>query len=86
VVGAPGSSSMAWSQIVCFGSRCNFSSLNTFSCLAYSFGREVLLGVAVIGVVLHRSICSWWVGRGLLIVWGRKRALAALVALRTIGS
>src|SRR6266446_8591885 len=86
VVGAPGSNSIAWSHIVCFGSCCDFSSLNTLSCLAYSFGREVLVAATVVGVVLHRRICSWWMGRGWLTDRGRKRALAALDALKMMGS
>src|SRR6266446_3904803 len=71
VVGAPGSSSIAWSHIVCFGSRCDCSSLNTFLCLAYSLGREVWAVLIVMGVVLHRSICSCWFGRGWLTDRGR---------------
>ena len=86
VVGAPGSSSIAWSHIVCFGSCCDCSSLNTLSCLAYSFGREVLVVAMAKGVVLHRRICSWLMGRGWLTDRGRKCALAASGALKTIGS
>ncbi len=86
VVGAPGSSSIAWSHIVCFGSRCDCSLLNTLSCLTYSFGREVLVVAMVRGVVLHKRICSRWMGHGWLMDHGKKRAFAALGALRTIGS
>src|SRR6266404_8109186 len=86
VVGAPGSNSIAWSHIVCFGSRCDCSSLNTLSCLAYSFGREVFVILMMVGVVLHRRSCSRWMGLGWLIDRGKNRAFAALGALRTIGS
>src|SRR6266403_1448064 len=34
VDGAPGSSSMAWSHMVCLGSRCDFSSLKTLLCFS----------------------------------------------------
>ena len=86
MVGAPGRSSIAWSHIVCFESCCDCSSLNTLLCLAYSFGRGVFVVAMVMGVVLHRRICSRWAGHGWLTDRGRKRAFAALGALRTMGS
>src|SRR6266403_3112922 len=81
VVGALGSSSIAWSHIVCFGSRWDFSSLNTFSCLAYSRGSVVLVEVAITGLVLQRRICSRWLVLGWLTDCGRNCAFMALVAL-----
>ncbi len=86
VVGAPGSSSIAWSHIVCLGSHWDFSSLNTFLCLMYSLGRLLSVLVAIRGFVLHRRICSWWGGLGWLHDWGKNRAFAASGALNTMGS
>src|SRR6266481_9183923 len=86
VVGAPGSSSIAWSHMVCFGSRWDFSSLNTFLCLTYSFGRLVSVVVAINGFVLHRRICSQWRGLAWLRDRGTNRAFAASGALKTMGS
>src|SRR6266478_3629608 len=87
VDGAPGSSSMAWSQMVCFGSRWDFSSLNTLLCLAYSGGIfDCSASCAVPIVTLQSKILSAWVVRGLLIVCGRNRAFAALAVLNTIGN
>ncbi len=85
--GAPGSNSMAWSQMVCFGSHWDFSSLKTLLCLAYSggiFGLSVSWMVPI--VALQSNIHSCGVGRGLFIVRGTNRALAALFVLNTIGS
>ena len=85
--GAPGSSSMAWSQMVCFGSRWDFSSLKTLLCLAYSGGIfGLFVSWAVPMVALQSSICSTGVGHGLFTVRGTNRALAASFALNTIGS
>src|SRR6266404_3220283 len=78
---------MAWSQMVCFGSRWDFSSLKTLLCLAYSgriFGLFVSWAVPM--VALQSNIRSIEVGRGLFIVRGTNCALAALFALNTIGS
>src|SRR6266478_4025947 len=85
--GAPGSSSIAWSQMVCFGSRWDFSSLNTLLCLAYSDGIFVWsTSCAVPIVALQSKILSARVVRGLLMVRGKNRALAASEVLNTIGS
>src|SRR6266436_1085993 len=87
VDGAPGNNSMAWSQIVCFGSGWDFSSLKTLLCLAYSGGIFVsFISWAVPIVALQSNIHSFEVGRGLFIVRGINRALAASFALNTIGS
>ena len=87
VDGAPGSSSMAWSHIVCFGSLCNCSLLKTLLCFVYSLGIFVaLISWAVPIVALHSRICSTFIGCGLLMECGINRALAASVALNTIGS
>ncbi len=85
--GAPGNNSMAWSQMVCFGSRWDFSSLKTLLCLAYSGGIFGLFASwAVPMVALQSSICSIEVGRGLFTVRGTNCALAASLVLNTIGS
>ena len=85
--GAPGSSSMAWSQMVCFGSRWDCSSLKTLLCLAYSGGILVLsISKAVPMVALQSSMRSTGVGLGLFTVRGMNRALAASAVLNTMGS
>ena len=85
--GAPGSNSIAWSQMVCFGSRWDFSSLKTLLCLAYSGGIPGLfVSLAVPMVALQSSMRSIEVGRGLFIIRGRNHALAASFILNTIGS
>src|SRR6266481_7513357 len=84
VDGAPGNNSMAWSQMVCFGSRWDFSSLKTLLCLAYSggiFGSFVSLATPM--VALQSSIRSVGVGRGLFTVRGTNHALAASFVLNT---
>src|SRR6266478_2342537 len=78
---------MAWSQMVCFGSRWDFSSLKTLLCLAYSggiFGSFVSLATPM--VALQSSIRSVGVGRGFFTVRGTNHALAASFVLNTIGS
>src|SRR6266403_1085625 len=86
VDGAPGSSSMAWSQIVYFRSRWDCSSLNTLLCWAYSGGIFVLSDSCVVPIVaLHSKILSAWMVRGLLMVRGRNRAFAVSEVLNTIG-
>src|SRR6266481_5449073 len=87
VEGAPGRSSMAWSHMVCLGSLCNFSSLKTLLCLVYSCG--ILVGFvswAVPMVALQSRSWSILMGRGLLMVHGMNRALAASGAFSTMGS
>ena len=85
--GAPGSSLMAWSHMVCLGSLCDCSSLKTLACFVYSWGifdGSVSWSVPI--VILHsrsRLDCS---GRGLLIVCGINCAFAALAALNMMGS
>src|SRR6266436_469909 len=87
VDGAPGSSSMAWSHMVCLGSCCDFSSLKTLLCLAYSCGIFVLLvSWAVPMVALQSRICSVFMGHGLLTVRSMKWALVASGALSIMGS
>src|SRR6266478_8162632 len=78
---------MAWSQMVCFGSLWDCSSLNTLLCRAYSGGIFVLsVSCAVPIVALHSKIWSAWMVLGLLMVRGKNRALAASEVLNTIGS
>ncbi len=85
--GAPGSSSMAWSQMVCFGSRWDCSSLKTLPCLAYSGGIFASVTSWVVPIVaLQSSMRSIGVGRGLFIVHGMNRTLAASAVLNMIGS
>ncbi len=85
--GAPGSNSMVWSQMVCFGSRCDFSLLKTLLCLAYSvgiFGSFVSWAVPM--VALQSNMRSIEVGRGLFTVHGMNHAFAASFVLNMIGS
>src|SRR6266478_936775 len=78
---------MAWSQMVCFGSRWDFSSLKTLLCLAYSGGIFVLsTSWAVPIVALQSSMRLIGVGLGLFIIRGMNRALAVSAVLNTIGS
>src|SRR6266446_3596950 len=87
VDGAPGSNSMAWSHIVCLGSHCDFSSLKTLLCLAYSCGIFVLSISWAVPIVALQSSMHWIrTGRGLFIIHSTNRALAASVVLNTIGS
>ena len=78
---------MAWSQMVCFGSHWDFSSLKTLLCLAYSCGIFVLsVSWAVPIVALQSSIHSTLVGRGLFTVRSMNRAFAASKVLNMMGS
>src|SRR6266478_9025641 len=78
---------MAWSQMVCFGSRWDFSSLKTLLCLAYSGGIfGLFVSWAVPMVALHSNMHLIKVGRGLFTVCGTNRALAVSLVLNTIGS
>src|SRR6266403_419692 len=78
---------MAWSQIVCFGSRWDRSSLKTLLCLAYSCGIFVLsVSWAAPIIALQSSIRSIWAGHGLFTVHGINCALAASEVLNMIGS
>ena len=73
--------------MVCFGSRWDFSSLKTLLCLAYSGGIfDSFVSWAVPIVALQSNMRSIEVGRGLFIVRGTNRALAASFVLNTIGS
>ncbi len=87
VEGAPGSSSMAWSHIVCFRSLCDCSSLKTLLCFVYSLGIFIgLISWVVPMVALQSRIHSVLVGHGLLMDHGTNCALAASEALNTMGS
>ncbi len=73
--------------MVCLGSCCDFSSLKTFLCFAYSCGIFILsVSWAVPMVALQSRICSIFMGHGLLMVHSMNRALAVSGALNTIGS
>ncbi len=87
VDGAPGSSSMAWSHIVCLGSHCDCSLLKTLLCFVYSCGIFVLSISWVVPIVALQSR-SWliFVGHGLLMVCGMNRAFAASGVLNMMGS
>ena len=52
VFGAPGSSSMAWSHMVDWGSLWDSASLNTLLCLWYSFGTTVFGSLAVVDLIV----------------------------------
>ena len=89
VLGASGFSSMAWSHIVCLGSRWDFSSSNTFLCLLYSVGILAAMvffssgGVKVtllIYILLAMGLC------GFLWVLGTNMAFFVSGAQRIIGS
>ncbi len=86
VDGVPRSSSIVWSHIVCLGSRCDFSSLKTLLCLAYSCGIFVLSVSWAVSMVALQSKIRFAARRGVLIVRGMNRALAASVDLSMIGS
>ena len=86
VDGAPGSSLMAWSHIVCLGSRCDCSSLKTLLCLVYSWGIFVLSTSWVFPMVALQSKIRFIIGHGLLIVHGMNCALVASAVLNTMGS
>ncbi len=87
VDGAPGSSSMAWSHMVCLGSHCNCSSLNTLLCSAYSGGIFVLSVSWVVPMVALQSK-SWsaLAGCGLLTLRGMNHAFAMSAVLNMMGS
>src|SRR5260370_731211 len=100
VAGASGSSSIAWSHIGCLGGLLDFSSLNTFLCLAYSAGR-VGEGVSCFTVGTAFLSCTWDCGctttlpmkycggilvRGTFLVRGTNLAFAASEAFRMRGS
>ncbi len=87
VDGAPGSSSMAWSQMVCFGSRWDCSSLKTLLCLAYSggiFASSIPWAVPIVALQSNMRLIG--MGLGLFIVRGVNRALAASAVLNTMGN
>jgi len=77
-VGALGKSSMAWSQIVCWGRRCDSCLLNTFLCRMYSIGIAGSSSfTAELIVTCPMKYWSWYTGRGAFIVLGRNRAFFA---------
>ena len=88
VCGAPGRSSMAWSQNVCWGRRCDSSSLNTLLWCWYSAGT---LGGSVDGVAELWKVTrpmkywSWVISLGTFLVCGTKVAFFALGAWRMVG-
>ncbi len=87
VEGAPGSSLIAWSHMVCLGSLCDCSSLKTLLCFAYFCGIFVgSISWAIPMVALQSRSWSTLVGQGLLIVHGINCALVALGALNMMGS
>ena len=89
VSGAPGSSSIAWSHMVDWGSLWDSASLNTLLCLQYSSG-IVEFGLLVVDpmVTLPRKYCSvvFLMVQGTFFVLGVYVAFAAFGADRTIGS
>ena len=80
---------MAWSQTVCFGSRCDCCSLNTFACRWNSVGifdrsasdGEVGLWKVIRAVKYLSCVCH-----GTFLVLGTNMALFAFGAWRTIGN
>ena len=89
VSGAPGSSSIAWSHMVDWGSLWDSASLNTLLCLQYSSG-IVEFGLLVVDpmVTLPRKYCSvvFLMVQGTFFVLGVYVAKATFGADRTIGS
>ena len=89
VAGASGSSSMAWSHIVCPGSRWDCSSLNTFLCHSYSSGSWWFGGVSGLVGWMVTLLMSYWLGRGgrgEFLLLGAKIAFFALSAHRMMGN
>ena len=87
VLGAPGSSSMAWSHTVCLGSLWGSCSENIFACHWYYSG---MLGcssvVASLIITLPMKYWSFAMGQGLFMVRGENRAFFASGAQSMIGS
>ena len=89
VCGAPGRSSIAWSQMVCCGRHCDSSSLKTLLWRWYSTGT---LGFRVEGVVelwkVTRPMKYWCAttSLGTFLVRGVKTAFLAFGARRMMGS
>ena len=87
VWGTPGRSSMAWSQIVCWGRHCDSSSLNTLLWCWYSAGT---LGGSVDDVtglwkVTHpMKYWAWETSLGTFLVHGMKDAFFTLGARRVM--
>ena len=84
--GAPGSSSITWSQIEWLGSCCNCSSLNTLWCCWYSpgiFDGGLSTGAATVTHPMkYRSLRECWC----LFSWCVYTTFAAFGALNIIGS
>ena len=84
--GAPGSNSITWSQMECWGSRCDCSSLNTLWCHWYScgiFDGGLSSGAAMVTRPMkYRSAGRYWC----LCNWCVYFALVALGALNITGS
>ena len=90
VLGAPDSSSMAWSHMVDWGSLWDLASLNTLLCLLYSSGTAIL-GLFVVVDPMVTLPRKYWsvallIGHGMFFVLGTYVAFAALGADRTMGS
>ena len=89
VVGAPGSSSIVWSQMVWLGSLWDSCSLKILQCLWYSSGSPSISSVTfLVWLNVTRPMKNWslWVGQGMFRVLGMKRACLALFTFKTIGS
>ncbi len=88
-VGAPGSSSIAWSQIVCWGSLCDSSSLNTFLCRWYLEGIPPIGSVGIVfgwKMTLPMKYSFVPLSQGMFLCRGTKIALFALLACSMTGS
>ena len=87
VLGAPGSSSMAWSHTVCLGSRCDSCSEKILACHWYWLGMSGFSSTAVSPMVALPLKCqSFTSGCGLLIVRRENQARFAFGAQNMIGS
>jgi hypothetical protein len=87
--GVFGSSSIAWSHTVLFGSCWDFYLLNTFMWQWNSLGTLVKSASSSWSgwmVTLHRKYLSFHMGRGMFLILGTKVAFCAFGALSTMGS
>ena len=87
VLGAPGSSSMAWSHTVCLGSRCDSCSEKILACCWYWLGMSGFSSTAVSPMVaLPIKYQFFTSGHGLLTVRGENLARFAFGAWSMMGS
>jgi hypothetical protein len=87
VVGAPGSSLIAWSHMVWPGSYCDSFSLNTFKCHSYSVGTPFISSlVTLLMVTFPKKYWSLCTDHGTLTCCGKYIALAKFSVWNIMGS